>query len=79
MAEKRKTFSNEITLVRMNLKMLGAPLIRKTAPLKNVCIVNFFKIHFKYMTLLFIILCETAKLLQVYPSTEFYFSHPQRC
>lgn len=63
----------------MNLKMLGAPLIRKTAPLKNVCIVNFFKIHFKYMTLLFIILCETAKLLQVYPSTEFYFSHPQRC
>lgn len=57
MEEKGKTFSNEIMLGRMNLKMLGAPLIRKTAPLKNVCIVNFSKIHFKYMILLFIILC----------------------
>lgn len=34
MEEKGKIFSNEIMLVRMNLKMLGAPLIRKTAPLK---------------------------------------------
>ena len=36
MEEKGKIFSNEIMLVRMNLKMLGAPLIRKTAPLKYI-------------------------------------------
>lgn len=55
----------------MNPKTLGVPLIRKAQLRKYACIVNFLKIHFKYTILLFIVLCYTAKLFQVYPSSEF--------